>query len=75
VLNTGIGSRRSLSVNYLGLASTRDLQMGWGAVAARGIMPGFEKDIFWKLAGFTFVIYVGAVTTALGFHIEPSLLG
>jgi hypothetical protein len=48
--------------------------MGWGAVAARGIMPGFEKDIFWKLAGWTFVIYVGAVTTVLAFGIEPSLL-
>ena len=49
--------------------------MGWGAVAARGIMPGFEKDIFWKLAGWTFAVYAGAVTTALAFGIEPSLLG
>jgi hypothetical protein len=49
--------------------------MGRGAVAPRGNMPGFEKDIFWKLAGWTFGIYVGAVTTALAFGIEPSLLG
>jgi hypothetical protein len=38
-------------------------------------MPGIEKDIFWKLAGWTLGIYVGAVSTALAFHIEPSLLG
>jgi hypothetical protein len=49
--------------------------MGRGAVAPRGNMPGFEKDIFWKLAGWTFAVYAGAVTTALAFGIEPSLLG
>ena len=46
-----------------------------GAVAPWEIMPGFEKDIFWRLAGWTFLVYVGAVTTALGFGIEPLLLG
>jgi hypothetical protein len=49
--------------------------MGRGAVAPRGIMTGFEKDIFWKLAGWTFAVYAAAVTTALAFGIEPSLLG
>jgi hypothetical protein len=73
VLNKPIGKGRSSSVNDLGLASSRDIETG--AVAARGNMPGFEKDIFWKLAGWTFVVYVGAVTTALAFGIEPSLLG
>jgi len=38
-------------------------------------MPGFEKDIFWKLASWTFVIYAGAVAAALAFGMEPSLLG
>jgi hypothetical protein len=38
-------------------------------------MPGFEKDIFWTLTSWTFVIYVGAVTAALAFGIEPSLIG
>jgi hypothetical protein len=75
VLSKGIGGRRSLSVNHVGLAFARDIQMGRGAVAPLGNMPGFEKDIFWKLAGWTFAVYAGAVTTALAFGIEPSLLG
>ena len=49
--------------------------MGRGAVAPRGNMPGFEKDIFWKLVGCTFVICAGAVTTVFAFGVEPSLLG
>jgi hypothetical protein len=75
VRSGGIGRRHSLSVNHLRLASKRDIEMGRGAVAPRGIMPGLEKDIFWKLAGWTFVIYAGAVTTVFAFGIEPSLLG
>jgi hypothetical protein len=38
-------------------------------------MSGFDEDSFWKLAGWTFAIYIGAVATALGFGIDPSLLG
>jgi hypothetical protein len=38
-------------------------------------MAGFDKHSFWKFAGWTFVIYAGAVTTVLAFGIEPSLLG
>ena len=49
--------------------------MGWDAVAPRGKMSAFDKDSFWKLAGWIFGIYAGAVTTVLAFGIEPSLLG
>jgi hypothetical protein len=38
-------------------------------------MPGFDEDIFWKLAVWTLAIYAGAVTTSLALGIEPSLLG
>ena len=38
-------------------------------------MPGFDDNIFWKLAAWTFAIYAGAVMTALALRIEPSLLG
>ena len=48
--------------------------MGRG-VGPAGTMPGFGKDIFWKLASWTFGIYAGAVTTALALGIEPSFLG
>jgi hypothetical protein len=48
--------------------------MGWRRAVAGEIMQGFD-DIFWKLTGWTVSIYVGAVTTALAFGIEPSLLG
>ena len=34
-----------------------------------------SDDIFWKRAGWTFSIYVGAVTTALAIGIDPSLIG
>jgi hypothetical protein len=38
-------------------------------------MPGFDENIFWKLAGWTFAVYAGAVTAAFAFGIEPPLLG
>jgi hypothetical protein len=38
-------------------------------------MPAFDEEIFWKLAGWTFAIYTGAVAAVLAFGIEPSLLG
>ena len=49
--------------------------MGARLFPGEGTMPGFAEDIFWKLAGWTFVIYAGAVTAALAFGIEPSLIG
>ena len=49
--------------------------MGMAARHSRGeTMSGFD-EIFWKLAGWTFSIYVAAVTTALAIGIEPSLIG
>lgn len=38
-------------------------------------MPGFDQDIFWKLAAWTLATYAGAVRAALALGIEPSLLG
>ena len=40
-----------------------------------GTMSGLDEYIFWKLTGWTLAIYTGAVTAALAFGIEPTLLG
>jgi hypothetical protein len=49
--------------------------MGMAGRHRRGTMPGFDQDIFWKLAAWTLATYAGAVTAALALGIEPSLLG
>jgi hypothetical protein len=38
-------------------------------------MPGFDGDIFWKLAAWTTAICVSAIAVTLALGIEPSLLG
>jgi hypothetical protein len=45
------------------------------AVAPEETMPGFDPDIFWKLAAWTIATYAGAISAALALGLEPSLMG
>jgi hypothetical protein len=38
-------------------------------------MPGFDRDIFWKIAAWTIATYAGAISAALALGFEPSLFG
>jgi hypothetical protein len=38
-------------------------------------MPGFDRDIFWKIAAWTIATYAGAISAALALGLESALIG